>query len=88
MLVNGALGISRRVRDVVESRWNEALFGEHIFRGVKQQRPRVFQAPLPRPALHHGPESATESVIPIGYLDTHWYLGVTGVCAVGTGGVS
>ena len=51
VLVDGALRVAGSMGDVVESRWGEALFGEHLLGGIQQQRAGVLQAPLPRPLL-------------------------------------
>jgi hypothetical protein len=34
------------MRDVIESRCGETLFGENIFSSIEQERPRVFEPPL------------------------------------------
>ncbi len=67
VLVDGAFGVARRVRDVIESRWREALFGEDVLGGVEEQRTGVLEASLPRPSLGHAEKSPTESKKLIGY---------------------
>jgi hypothetical protein len=41
------------VGNVVESRWREALVGEHILRGVQQERSGVLETSFPCPPLGH-----------------------------------
>jgi hypothetical protein len=52
--------------DVVESRWCETFFGEHILCGVQQERASVLEASFPCPPLDHAKKCAGELVLPDG----------------------
>jgi hypothetical protein len=53
VFVDRALGIAGRLGDVVESRGDETLFGEHLLGGIQQQRAGALEAALARHRLDH-----------------------------------
>src|SRR6185369_13607995 len=53
VLVDRAFRVAGRLGDVVESRWDETLFGENLLCGIQQKRARALEAPLSCPGLNH-----------------------------------
>src|SRR3954451_11126719 len=53
VLVDGALRVTGRTRDVIETCWRKTFFGEHLLGGVQQQSTRALEASLPCPLLDH-----------------------------------